>query len=332
MALITSIKEVRDFIAINVTSDFDDIKPYIEQAEIKFIKPVLGKALYDKLTNDVQASGGISGDYEALLKKVQLPLIYYAYYIAVPILNVQVSSSGIHIATTETKKTAFEWQVDQLRDSWLNTAHDFIEELLEFLEENASKYSEWGGSDARNEALSLFITSASMFNECYFINSSRRLYSALRPIIKSIEQKYIKGTIGEDMFDAIKLQIQASDGPDSDTQALLDIINPCVAHLTMARALSELSLEIIPNAIYENVVQVVSKAKQSGGVDKISILKSELVADGRAELKQLQDYLDANASATKYKEYFDSDLYTEPETGVVRGEFVNDATKGFFLA
>ena len=333
MQLINTIDELRELIAINTNSNYEDIKPYIQQAELKFIKPVIGKDLYNELLASIsEASSSSDTDYTGLLQKVRLPLAYYAYYLALPILNVQVSSGGIHIVTNENKKTAFPWQIEQLSNSWLNTAHDFIESLLEYLEENISDFPTWKDSSARVDSLSLFITSANEFNDSYFINGSRRLYSALKPILKSVEQKYIKPTIGDDLFDAIKDELQSSGGLSDDTTAVLDIIRPCMAHFTMARALVELPLDIIPNSVFEVTEQIGGKVRQPSKADKIALLREELTKDARAELKQLQEYLDTNASATKYAEYFNSTLYQAPVDGVNRGEFVNDQTKGFYFA
>lgn len=325
MALFSDISQIREYIAVNFTSDFADIKPYIVQAETRFIRPLIGAALLDELTNFAEGSS-TDADMAVLLAKVRMPLIYYAYYLFVPTASVQISSTGIHIAVTDSKKTAFEWQIDQLRDSWLNTAHDFTEELLTYL--NDTEPDNWQKPASED----LFVRSADEFNQYYYINGSRRLYAALIPILKSVEQKYILPVLGNAFFEATKEALQASGELSADTLAIVDRIRPAIVHFTMARAISELSVEVLPNGLFENSVQVVSRAKQSVGAMKTSNLKSDLLTDARSELKALQEYLDANASATKYAEYFTSDKYVAPVTGVVRGDFVNTKTNGFFLA
>lgn len=331
--LFSTIAQIKEYIAINITNDFNSIKPYIKQAETKFIKPVIGKDLYTTLDEYLQASDQSSKKTNELIDKVRLPLIYYAYYLYAPIGNIQVSNTGIHIVTNENKKTAFEWQIDKLETSWLNTAHDFIEEVLEFLDENRADFPDWTGSEAYTKAHSLFILSAKQFNEYVFINESRRLYSAMTPIIADIEKKYILPQIGEDMFEALKTVLQASSEPSADNQTLLDKIASCVAKFTMARAVKEFSMEVIPQALFEKVVQVTQNAKQSASADKIMLYINELTDNAKGELKGIQEFLDENASETKYAEYYNSDLYIAPDDdNPNRGEFENSATKGLFLA
>jgi hypothetical protein len=331
--LFSTIAQIREYVAINVGNEFNAIKPYIKQAETKFIKPIIGKDVYDSLNDYLQASDQTTAIMNELVEKVRLPLIYYAYYLYAPIGNVQVSSSGIHIVTNENKKTAFEWQIDKLETSWLNTAHDFIEDLLEFLDENQSDIDGWKDSVEYTKAHSLFILSAKQFNEYVFINQSRRLYTAMVGIIADIERKYILPQIGADMFNALKTEMQASDGPSPANQTLIDKIASCVAKYTMARTVKEFSIEIIPQGLFEKVVQVSMNAKQSASADKISMYTNELTDNARGELKGIQEFLDEKATSEVYAEYFNSDLYIAPSVdNPNRGEFVNASTKGLFVA
>lgn len=332
MALFSNMDQVREYIAVNLSSNFETILPYIKQAETKFIKPILGKELYEELLTIDEASSTPSDKMAELLKRVRLPLINYAYYLYVPVGNVNISDAGIRIAVNDNMKTAFDWQVDKVETAFLNTAHDFIEDVLEYLEENRAAFETWFNSDAFTMAHDMLIHSAKEFNEHFFINKSRRLYIQLRPIMKSIERKYIISTISKALYDEIIGELQSSDGPSENTQTLLNLIQPCLAKFTIARAISELSLEILPEGIFENAVQVVSKAKQAAGRDKLSVLTSDLTADARAELKEVQEYLDANASTDKYKAYFDSDLYIQPVEGETRDEFKNTSDSSIFFA
>ncbi len=331
--LFTTIAQIKEYVAINLANEFNAIKPYIKQAETKFIKPVIGKDMYNDIDTYLQSSDQSDEKYNELIDRIRLPLIYYACYLYAPIGNVQVSSTGIHIVVNENKKTAFEWQIDKLEQSWLNTAHDFIEEVIEYLNENASTFTKWRESDEYIKAHSLFILSAKQFNEYVFINNSRRLYSALTPIIEDIERKYILPTIGTDMFNALKEDQQSSSGPSEYNEILINKIASAVAKLSMARAVKEFSIEIIPNALFEKVVQVTQNAKQSASADKMAIYINELTDNGKAEIKGIQEYLDETASETIFTEYFESDLYIAPSVdNPNRGEFLNDSTKGLFVA
>jgi hypothetical protein len=334
--LFKTIDEVREYISVNISSDIETLKPYIRLAESEFIKPVIGKVLLKSLQDyyDSEASGSSEIElWDELLAKVQLPLINYAYNLYVPIGQVQVSDAGIHITSNDTKKTAFQWQVEKVEKAWLNTAHNFMEDLLEFLDENKDTFTDWSGSAEYDAAHSLFINSAKEFNEEFFINKSRRLFVHLIPIIKSVEKKFVYPTLGKDYYDELKDLILGEGSGDisDDDQVIIDKIKPAVAHITISRAISELGVEILPDGIFEAaVIQNGSMESQrtAATAENKNELRGQLLDEGQSELREVQMYLDANASETKYATYFGSDKYVAPVDGVNRGEFVNDSTKG----
>ena len=47
--LFQTISEIKEFLPISVGNDFNRLKPHIENAENKYIKPLLGSAMYDEL-------------------------------------------------------------------------------------------------------------------------------------------------------------------------------------------------------------------------------------------------------------------------------------------
>lgn len=343
MALFKTVTDIKNYISVNVTTEFDTIKPYIEQAQIKFIKPVLGKILYNKLVDwvDSEDSDDSTGFMDDLLIKVKLPLIYYAYYLYAPIGNIQIGDRGFQIDTSETKKTAFEWQIDKVMESWLNTAHDFIEELILWLEEFVEEHDSdsgiihedivaWANSDAYTISHDLFINTADDFNEEMFINKSRRLFVALRPIMKSIERKHILPVLGEDYYNELKNAIQDRK-ISSDNQVIINKIRPALAHLTISRALSEISVDILPEGNFINWKQGIINAKRPAGLNYISWLKQELKKDGDTELREVQLYLDQNANTSKYSTYYNSDKYFEDSDPTIRGEYENDTDSGIIV-
>jgi hypothetical protein len=339
MALFRTVEEIKQYISVNVSTEIDTILPYIKQSEIKFIKPVLGAEQYNALVKYYNDEGSFSGSdsaeyynkYDELIEKVQLPLVNYAYSIYMPIGAVQISEQGVQIISTDTKKTAFEWQVDKVEKSFLNTAFDFTEELLKWLEENKEYFPLWVNSDAYTEEKNLIINTAKDFNEWFFISESRRLFIQLKSIMKSIEKKYIITTIYQELYDEIKNEI-LTDTVSADNLILLNIMKPAIAHLTMERAISELSIKIIPEGVFESSILNINE-KRAASLDRVALLKDNLHRDGNAEIKELQAYLDVNASATKYVAYYNSDLYIDPVGATSeRGEFKNDSTKGLFVA
>ncbi len=49
--LFKTISEIKSFLPIGAGNDFNRLMPHIENAENKYIKPLLSAALYDSLTS-----------------------------------------------------------------------------------------------------------------------------------------------------------------------------------------------------------------------------------------------------------------------------------------
>lgn len=339
----TNLTEIRQYITVSMAGDFDSLKPHIAAAELLYIKDLLGKSLYDRLTahysgsssgsGSASGSGGVSAseDLDELLPYVQRPLILFAYHLGADELGVNISDQGIQIVSTDTHKQAFQWQVKGVKDSWINKAYIFTEELLEFLDENKTNYPEWASSQACTESKEFFILSAEQFNEYVWIGKSRRLYTLLKPIMRFVERRYIKATICQELYDKIKEEIRQGTTGD-DNSKLLEWIRPAVAYHTMARAIKQLSIEVLPEGVLQTIIQgeTLEEKKPAAGTEK-AVAANTLIVDADSEIRSLQKYLDANASESKYKSYYESDCYQVPVSGQNRGEFQNDADKSFLL-
>lgn len=342
-ALITTIAEIKTHIAVNLANNIESIRPYIEEAEIKYIKPILGSAFYEELLAEYESSGSGSGDpiesFEELLMKIQRPLVYFAYAMYAPTGNIQISDSGFHIATTETKKTAFQWQVTDAVDSWLELAHQGIDQLLEFLELNIEDYPSWKDSDGYTVFRETFITTAKEFSGFVNIHNSRRVFITLKSIMKKVEEFELMNVLGEDFYNELKADVLdessgsgSGDGIESDNLVIFPWIKSAVAHLTVARAAVDNYIQLSADGVHMIATSGVNmKAKKTA--DQAATMPYVVAAerDGKAYLHKLRDYLNKNASEEKYATYYESDLYEEIEDGnYTPSGLTNDSTKKIF--
>ena len=154
-ALFKTIEEIKEYLAVNLSSDINSLLPYIKRAEQKFIVPVLSQDQYDDLKDWYnQGSGSSTGSdlteqqYEDLLEKVQAALANLAYLLYIPIGNLQISDGGFHVTETTNKKIASQYRIDEIKESFREAGYEGIDVLLEFLEKNADTYTEWMSSSA----------------------------------------------------------------------------------------------------------------------------------------------------------------------------------------
>jgi hypothetical protein len=329
-SLNTKLEEIRRYVSVSLSLGFESISPHIRAAEKQYIIPYLGRNFYtaiDVYYNSVayQTAGNV---FNELIPYIQHPLILFALAEGAPELGLHISNQGFQIITNENQKQAFQWQVKGVKDKWIEQAYLFLEDLLEYIELNEDKegYEKWNESVERTNARKLFVRSAAVFNQHFFINSSRRLFTSLIPIMTSVEQKHIKPVIGEDLFDELKEQILDND-VKNENQDIIDLIAPAVVHLSMARGIVERGIEIRPEGLYENVVSQFEsvESKNTASRENKSALIAQLKQEGLSDIKALQAYLDDHVD--DYPLYKLSGLYVDPDD-YPRDEYENNADSG----
>ena len=233
MALFKNISEIQAFMAVNITAVFETILPYINQAENKFIKNILGEDLLKEL-QDFFDIGSMPDEYEALLEKVQMPLINFAYYLSVSNLNLQITGSGFVVTQTQNQAPASRYRTDDLKADLQKAAYDGIEILLDFLEENKEDYTLWISSDAYTEHYRFFVKDALDFHCEVNIDKSRRKFLEMRQSMKNIETLQIEPVISKALADAIKAEIKL-DTVSVANQKILTHLKSACANLTAAK-------------------------------------------------------------------------------------------------
>ena len=332
--LIDNISQVLSAASINVSNTIDSWFPYIEEAQQTFIKPVLGNALYNQLLSSVALDPVLpdDGTNELLLAEllflVRKPLALYALWLGADEFGVSVSAQGIQVIETPTHKTAPQYRVQNLKENWIRRANTALDLALKFLDENLSSFPAYQPQDA-----DLFLRNTSEFNMEVDIRESRRVFVSLKPVIRSVERKYIRPTLSPELFDELKAAWRTGNALSPEFAALMILIRPALAHLTMARALTEISIDVLDWGIFDTASSSFTNvtSKQSANQQRIIQIAEANQRDGEAELKALQQYLDESASETIYPAYFASSRYGGKEKAANRPEFINKPDNSFFL-
>jgi hypothetical protein len=146
--------------------------------------------------------------------------------------------------------------------------------------------------------------------------------------------KYIRPTLSAELFDELKAAWQSDQALTTAQLDLLDLIRPALAHLTMARALIEISIDVLDWGIFDTAGNTFANvsSKQASNKERIGIMAEANQRDGEAELKALQQFLDETASEDVYPAYFHSTRYAGKVIAETRNEFINKSDNSFFLA
>lgn len=332
MSLLSNISQLRRASTINVGNTLAAWQPYIDEAEETFVRPVIGDALFEELEKKLQASASVQSAFDGLGEKLRRAIALYALYLGIDEMAVSVSAQGVQVIESESHRAAPQYKLLNLKETWLARAHRHIDLALKFIGENPLDFPLYQAQDG-----DLFIRSAEQFQAVVDIRSSRRVFLALKPVIRSMEKKYIRPTISEGLFDLLKEQLQAVGlkGLPGDSAAVVDLIVPALAHLSMARALQEISVDTLDWGIFSTAANTYDnvRGKQAANRERIAAMIEACQRDGEAELKALEEFLDASASESLYPLYFRSSRYHGPAaTSATRGEFANTADNSFFIA
>lgn len=332
MSLFKNITEVKSFVPLTSGIDFNDLLPFIKQAERDFIIPIISQAQFDSLNSWYNAGTppATHTANERLLDKVQAALSLYALYFWIPSGQLQVGASGIRIATTETLKTAFQWQINEFRTNTLRQAGSAVEDLLNTMEANKGDYVVWVSSDQYTRFKNFFVSSVDKFAEFYpAIGSSHINFMKVKTFMQQVEEFTIQSELSPDFYSALKAQHVANTLSVANAK-LIPMIQKVVVNLTMQRALTQLSVIIGENGIFnfnntgarETIEQVEPAQKQM-----ITKLEYQAGVDGLAYLKVLKDFLKNNIA--DYPTYASSTAYDSETTD---NHFKNDDTQTGYVA
>ena len=146
--LFKTIAEIKNFLPIGAGNDLNRLKPHIENAENKFVKPLLGTAMYDELVEfyETEYPAEPTEVQEAtllLLTKVQHAVIHLAYFVGFDFLNVSVSDAGFQRIESERTKGLYKYQEDNLKSYFSEAGFNALDDVLVYIENNIAHFNEF---------------------------------------------------------------------------------------------------------------------------------------------------------------------------------------------
>jgi len=312
--LITSIAEIKRFVAINITLDIVSIEPYIKLAERNYIKPILGTVLYDKLVAEYEssASSSASGILDALLEQTQWALSYLAVWEYVKhVGSAQISDAGITETATGDQKAARKWVNDQVEQSHGATAMQQLDQLLLYLEDNRTDYPDWESSGNFTLYFDCVTNSTKVFEEYYAIGNSRRVFLALKPAIRTAERQAIKPLIGASLYALLLSQVKAASLTPANL-ALLPYVQEASVYLALQQAIPQLAVKITERGLVldgsEGTLEQNYTQKPAESM-KIGALMRDIGLQVERSVNALTVFLNDNAA--------DYPLYTVPNSDTI---------------
>ena len=191
---------LRKYLSVNGSLNHANIAPYLRKAERHFLKPLIGAAQLAVFEEPHQNDLIIKQAQEL----AQEAVANFGYYIYLPISAVQISDNGIHVVDNENTKAASDKQFKELQRSFKKSAHQTLDELLEFMEQSADKFTAWFSSENYTVYKQLLVNKTATFNTYYHIFNSRQTFVAMCPTIKIVEDQFIAPVIGANLLSNLK--------------------------------------------------------------------------------------------------------------------------------
>ena len=229
-----TIEEIREYVTVDISSRFETVKPYLLEAK-KFIHEILGEDTYTELLdyyNETGYADPSDEELDALLPYVQRPLANFAYMLGAHKLFIQVGETGLVRSETSSFAPASLQEIEVLKKSFASSGYNALEELILFIEDNPEDYP-----DAFDHlfAKRFIVNCATEMNDLIFAEVTNLDFLDMKKIINLIENNEIKETLGETLFDAIKVEIAEDDISEADEAILAGYIRPAVAHLAYGK-------------------------------------------------------------------------------------------------
>jgi hypothetical protein len=141
--LLCSTEFLKDNISINHEIDSNLLEPAILLAGDKYIMPILGSTLYNKILDDVR-SATISGNYSALTATYIRPaLMHWAVYEVLPFINLRVTNINVGKKSNESTEPATLEELNFIARREFDTAAFYSERLTRYLVANSSLFPEY---------------------------------------------------------------------------------------------------------------------------------------------------------------------------------------------
>lgn len=319
--LISTLDEVQNVVPVSMASDIKVVEPYLYTAERTYIKALIGDAQYEALAEAYSPTLNPDSDdnIEQAILLAQRAIANLGYLIALPVLSVSIGSAGIQISSTSDTKNAFQWQVEDIKESLQELGFSAIEDLLAYLEQYPEDFNAYQESEQFKALQGCLIRSAADFNQYYNIGSSRYVFQCILSIQKRVESQTLVRILGSDYYETLK----ASDLSGKKKTLVEQHLKPGLALLTVSKALVERVVTLEAGKVAFNFRGNYNNIKESMPAerDQLKEIREQLDSDGNEYLSTGMEYIAANP------EDFEGFV---PPAGRRRAKFTNDRTKGIF--
>jgi hypothetical protein len=141
--LLISENKIKSWSALDDNVQVDDLVPFIIQAQDLHLQKSIGTLFFTRLKQGVEANDLTNDEKDLLNDYIAQMLLNYALYMAIPSLKYKLTNGSIQSPTSETATNASLDEVKWLRQTILDTAEFYDQNLRKFLIQHPGLFEEY---------------------------------------------------------------------------------------------------------------------------------------------------------------------------------------------
>tara|TARA_Y100001973_G_scaffold2116_1_gene3124 strand:- start:1013 stop:1597 length:585 start_codon:yes stop_codon:yes gene_type:complete len=140
--------------ALGGSVDDNLLLPYILMAQDRYILPILGTDLQNKLISDIQG-GSLTGNYLTLLQTyIQPTLVQFAFATVLPFLRLRMVNNAVVTMSSEQGATVSHDELKPLINASMDQGEFYRERLITYVTNNTSNFPEYSTNQSSEGDLS----------------------------------------------------------------------------------------------------------------------------------------------------------------------------------
>lgn len=290
---------------IPATNSFDRVKiwPFIEQAERKYVLPLLEQELYNDLqtfVNEPNSWSGGSGEDATktteLVRLIRIAELNLAYLIGFDLLNTVNSAAGFQKAgDSEGFKGLYKYQEENLKKYFETTGYNGLDDMMKYIEENIEYFPQWEDSTYCTLRKTSIIKDAETFNSICYIAGSRLTFLRLQIYMQEVIDFEIRPLLGDE-YDNLMAEL-ATESPEEKYTNLLPFIRKPLAFLACAKLIEKTGTLTDRGFFFEgkSAISPDDTTKTPAQGDSALIMAKSYRDTGERYLKALEKYLIDNS-------------------------------------
>ncbi|MEL7600559.1 MAG: DUF6712 family protein [Proteiniphilum sp.] len=181
MALITSIEDLRKYVKINASKDWNSYNSFVNDAQDKYIEPFFGI----ELLNEIQSSST-----DSLFILICRALAPFSLALASAELSIGFGEAGHTVVRTEGLAPASDSKIQAANESLMQRAWENLDRAINYVNLHPVDYPLWQKSLYYVKRSTILFDTAESFQEdgMVFIDSSPLAFYNLRYLIRRIEE------------------------------------------------------------------------------------------------------------------------------------------------